>query len=682
MQPITTIDLNPSHTGLEQPILNRAMRRNAKKNIKTIQRLGTPDEKLTLETMSVVERQMAKFGNTLSDLHRKALFSVCSTYSKLLYGVIEGRFVVPLDAGMGKTLSALALCTAMHNLNVRKSIMICQSKVSELCILHKALVDSGIPEEKIGIVHSFRENLHYSVVDGEVIDLDGNKVEGFAAVKSIDKSEIADRQFLLVCHNRVIGNAKIMSDTVFDMNERNLVIWDESAITTTAKSIELSDIEGAYGIFHADKKESLDEYKDFIHWMDNLITTLKSEADLQDHGRHPRQLWLPQLNQDQAKKFNSYVAYARRDKRTEWRKDLELIISMANEPVRVTKAGGKAVMSFTVTIPDTINRMCILDASYPIRELVKRDEKLRMDGFFQTMLTESLMLKSYEDVTLHRMHAHGSRDAAEDEVKSLKMAKEVVEVVKTIPEDEGICIFTFLPNPPFSNQAAQLKTLLASSGVDLAAKVKDHRGIERSRFAWRTWGQETGSNTASYTKNVILMGVLRRKRTEFHAASVGQSRNLTTHISSEDLSRDESTELTHYIYQASLRSCARLVSDGKALRSNIWLFLNDSDVEQHLSQVMRKMVIKEWIPKDQSLLVSRVQSDLTKRILVSLDELLTMDDIQEISSYAFKDRFGFRDEAATTFTRAVNQIFENDLAPHWIQEGRSFKKIRMPDLTA
>jgi hypothetical protein len=59
-----------------------------------------------------------------------------------------------------------------------------------------------------------------------------------------------------------------------------------------------------------------------------------------------------------------------------------------------------------------------------------------------------------------------------------------------------------------------------------------------------------------------------------------------------------------------------------------------------------------------------------------------MDDIQEISSYAFKDRFGFRDEAATTFTRAVNQIFENDLAPYWIQEGRSFKKIQMPDLTA
>ncbi len=140
-----------------------------------------------------------------------------------------------------------------------------------------------------------------------------------------------------------------------------------------------------------------------------------------------------------------------------------------------------------------------------------------------------------------------------------EITKEIDEVIKGIPEDEGIILFTFKPKPGGANFEEILKSDLKSAGVDLEATVpvtlRDAKGNDtgvdhKPRFVWLTWGQETSISKHSYCKNAILVGVLHRSFEDLAAEMCGQSQDLVTDIPNDKLEAVRQSEIAHCMYQA------------------------------------------------------------------------------------------------------------------------------------
>ena len=198
-------------------IPNRQERRAAKGNIKKLINNGSPREKLSLTMINLLEEMITSYGNTLSHEHYQALLEVCDLYARILFGEITGRSVVSMDCGLGKTLSVVALAAAITKLGYRtKSIMICQSRISELCLMNDALIKAGVAPESIGLVHSYQYDPKLPVSDGEPLNEYGDIKKGYAARISNAKEDSSQFQFLLVSHSKVKGKRENLSLT-FDL---------------------------------------------------------------------------------------------------------------------------------------------------------------------------------------------------------------------------------------------------------------------------------------------------------------------------------------------------------------------------------------------------------------------------------------------------------------------------------
>jgi len=649
--------------------LNRKQRRQAAKKVKHISKLGSPREKLSLVALEILEKKIQGYGNVLSGDHKKALLEVCDLYSRIIFGETTGRSVVALDCGLGKTLSVVALVAAIHKLGYdSRSVMICQSRVSELCLMSDALIEAGVPAEKIGLVHSYGFDQQSQVVDGEVMNADGSTKLGWAAKPSNAKDDSNKFQFLLCSHNKLRGKREIIRHTQYKGQARNITIWDESFVSTEATSVGLRDLKTSIQEYE-NSEAGCKEVKPFIGWLKESYNLLSLEELSQKEGNSAKVINLPHLSEQQTGEFEKLAQYKFKDKRTEWRKHLRDLLGMSMDPVRVSIAGGEAVLQFNDAISKQLTNLVVLDASYQIRQLVKIDPTLREPPFF----VHRHNLKSYEDVTLHRFNYYGSRVAAESPEKSSKVAKEIALVIKSIPLDEAICLFTFKKNDHRkAEHSASIKSALCSLGIDLDAKVTLKDGLLKPRFIWKTWGQETGSNNASYCSHLFMVGVLRQQEDKFLAQLVGQSQDLLTNMDSSSLKEAMVSEFAHLVYQASLRSRARIVSHGKALATNLYLILDEPRIEIYLKEIMRGLKIIEWLPQDEYFKGTNVINDVTKKILLALEDL-TQGNKDIVSGYEFKKHYGLSEVPTSTYKLSRDQALNTSNG--WRLEGRSFKRI-------
>jgi len=650
--------------------LNRQQRRKSAKAIKHLSKTGSPREKLSLTTLDILEKKITSYNNVLSGDHKKALLEVCDLYSKVLFGETTGRSVVALDCGLGKTLSVLALLAAITKLGYdSRSVMICQSRVSELCLMNDALIEAGVAPEKIGLVHSYNHDPIYQVVDGEVINPDGSVRLGYAARPSNAKADSTQFQFLLVSHNKVKGKREIVKHTQYKGAPRTLTIWDESFISTEATSVDLRDLKTAINEYENTQSADMSEVFQFVSWLKESYNLLVADEASQKAGALAKVITLPLLTDETTKRYEQLAQYRLRDKRTEWRKHLRDLLGMAADPVRVSIAGGEAVLQYSDAVSKQLTNLVVLDASYRIRELVKVDPSLTEPSFF----VHRHNLKSYEDVTLHRLDYYGSRYSAETPAKASKVAKEIAMAIKGLPLDEAICLFTFKLNDSRKQEhSLAIKAALVNEGIDLATTVTLGDGTIKPRFIWKTWGQETGSNNASYCTHVFMAGVLRQQESSFLAQLVGQSQDLLKDMNQSTLSEAMVSELAHLVYQASLRSRARIVSHGKALSAHFYLVLDQPKIEGYLKEIMRELKVVQWEPIDPTLRRSNVTGDTTKRILRAFEDL-NLGTREQISIAEFKKVYEFGDLPITTFQVARDQALQAETG--WQLDNRSFKRI-------
>jgi hypothetical protein len=127
---------------------------------------------------------------------------------------------------------------------------------------------------------------------------------------------------------------------------------------------------------------------------------------------------------------------------------------MAPNPVKVSNFADKGVLSYQVSVPRELKNIVILDASNPIRDLVRFDRTV-MDAEenlprLKTLGVPLSSLKRYDGTTIYRMRASGGKASMRDSFKKThakqrQITQEVVEVLKQIPKDQTTLLIAFKP---------------------------------------------------------------------------------------------------------------------------------------------------------------------------------------------------------------------------------------------
>jgi hypothetical protein len=190
--------------------------------------------------------------------------------------------------------------------------------------------------------------------------------------------------------------------------------------------------------------------------------------------------------------------------------------------------------------------MIVLDASYPIRKLCLLDETIKdaetLPVVKQTGLKSFHSLKQFDNVTLHRLRSFGGRHSMEKRFKDKSMAKEVVEVLKTIPENEAALFYVYKLNQPGGMDYRKiLEREIVKAGIDLDAMTPEGK----PRITISTWGCETSLNCYAHCSHVFLVGVLHRDDTELMGMFLAQTGDIRGKVNKAIANELQLSEKSH-----------------------------------------------------------------------------------------------------------------------------------------
>lgn len=592
---------------------------------------------------------LESYGNEPSLAHRKALYEIVESYTFMAQGVLTGRYAFPLATGLGKTQSIVAWLAALNYFNHNHiSVAVCASKVEALCDLKRDLMKWEVPEDSIGLYHTYR--------------YDKSRIgeSGFASLPSTD--DHSSKQILLVTHNRVRGKCGPEKYNTFQGNPRNLLIWDESLLVSDTRAINYREVKGGVAWLKAvitgrDKRREVFEY---LEACDELLS---AELNRARKGGPPKVIRLPEIPPSKLHDFKTSLG--RHQAVTPLRSLLDM--SQTNQRIALTDQGG-GVITYAVVVPRELQNVVILDASHTIRELVKLDTSIKQTNLGR--YSENIL--SYENVTVHQLEHPSGRSTmtkafSSSKRESRKLSLEITEVVKSIPKDEGIIIFTFKKRDREVNFEKILKRDFMADGIDINAKLGD-----RDRIVWLTWGNETSLSEFSYCSNVIFAGVLHRDHIEIASAIAGQKDDLLTPITTKLVRDVVRSEIGHCLYQAMSRGSCRIVRGGVTLPMNVWLIHRDSTIHELLEKVMPGVNWKVWLSKYVNQNAGKIDT-LTLRIIAYLDGLpLTQ---WKVSTSKIKKELNLKDIPPTTFTLAVQSVCKQS---GWVIQDRSLTRLFQP----
>ena len=501
--------------------------------------------------------KLERYGNKPGNDQLETLAAVLKAYTDMVQGKLSGRYALPLPTGFGKTQSIIAWVSQLYKAGITdKSVAVCASKVEELCSIKRQLIEEGVPDEHIGLFHSYR-------FDQETADSylkgTGDLPPGFASMPSTDKHE--EKQILLVTHNRVRGKTEVDQFNLFQGKPRDLMIWDESLFIADARGINKIDIESALGWLKP-RIENKASAKPVVKYLDKCLSILDREMKAQQQrqqkggGKKPEVLHMPELSRDQIEAYQEALGKS-------WTVEiLKSFLNISQSEFRVFAAGGydSGAITYEIKVPEELENILVLDASYDIRKLTKANVKHINESPWakrhRPYIDPVKAQLDYSNVAIHHLRHKSGREALTEIQSNGKaecrlVSQEVAELVKTIPAHEGVLIFTFKTRPSDRvNFIETLKKDLKGRGIDTEAEVQLKDGTTRPRFAFLTWGQETAHNEYSYCKNVVFAGVLHRSFLDLSANTAGEHDDLTVDLDSTDLTETRDSEIANSVYQA------------------------------------------------------------------------------------------------------------------------------------
>jgi hypothetical protein len=253
-----------------------------------------------------------------------------------------------------------------------------------------------------------------------------------------------------------------------------------------------------------------------------------------------------------------------------------------------------------------------------------------------------------------------------------KTSKEIATVIKSIPETEGILIFTYISRAGEPDFIALLKEDLTYYGINIEQTVKTKvKGslIDVPRINFLSWGSETSLNEYSYCSNIILAGILHRSHLDLGSSILGQQGNLTKNLSHTDIKRIHDTELAHLAFQALSRGSCRAINNGYANPMKAWIIHSDISIKTILESVMTGVKWEIWdeIDSDNKGVIARA----TLNILAYLDNQSS--DRPKVSTSVMRKELNLSSLASSTWTKALNSAMTKTKS--WSLKDRSVVRV-------
>lgn len=610
---------------------------------------GVSHGTLTNLSFERLEKHLVSNGNVLSSAHRQALYALCGLFTESAQGKRPGRWAFGLPTGTGKTSAIIAWCSTLVNLGLDHiSVSVSASKVEALCQLKRDMMEHGVPEERIGLIYA-----------------DGGR---YTLPRTDDNDE---RQIMLVAHARVMAKTGLAKFNTYRGRSRDLMIWDESLLGSEATSMSVRELRGGLGYLkgaYGDQPThaSLVGYLDRAAQAVDIALTAAREAP-----RTPTMVSLPLASEEELATYRLLLPRKAAVAAT------AALLDLVHENLRVVVTSDSGVVQYHVTVPAELRNIIVLDASYPIRALMRADKTISDAETLPQIKRIGVplaKLKSFENVKLHQMFTGGGRTTLQKDYDlkpwDRKTTKAIIEVVKSVPPEQAVLIFVFKDRPGERTRYREVTLAdLQNAGIDTTATVEaieNGKVVQRDRVMVSTWGQETSLNIFSHCAHVILAGVLQRSPLDLAGSFLGQVDDIHAGVS-KDLVRDIArSEVCHAAYQAWSRGSCRVMQDGRARPMTGYIIHRDAGIQPMLSEVMPGAVWSEWKSEATIAAPPGIIASLTLKIAEHLRSL--PETVRQISTRQLKTDTNLRDTHPNTFTAGLRDAMEH--AP-WLMSGRS-----------
>ncbi|OQW34803.1 MAG: hypothetical protein A4E19_17975 [Nitrospira sp. SG-bin1] len=617
--------------------------------------------KLLTETAFGIAMQLLKdTGNQPHENQRKALHAILDAMTCMAQGSLKGRWAFGLQTGLGKTTCAMSWATALSRLGLAGDVsaVIAAQDVESLCETFDALRDLGVDKDQVGLLHR-KSSARYP-----------------ATLNATDKP------ILLLCHARV--KDRFLDQFKYRGEMRDLLIYDESLVTTascTCGAQTLYEIAGAVESRCQRNADDREELGELSTWLAEVSDAIASELNrLKDLGVTQSVMRLPHRSQETLDTFTELTSQALKKNET-----ILNLIQLCPSPVKVANFNNKGVVSYQVTVPSELKNIIILDASHPIRDLV-RDDTSVLDAEEHLPKVKAVgvplaSLKRYDGTTVYQMKAGGGKSSVLKSFKQIhshqrRICKEVIEVLTRIPKDESTLIIAFKPVYEQTGPVSFVNILEADINASKVVTMKNQDSVEmagdKPRVSITTWGLHKGTNKYKHCKSLIMVGIIHRDPFDLLGVVVGHKGDLSRECTWQRLKDLQLSEVAHDAFQAIGRIQCRTVVNGVALPVNVWLIHSNNRLREKLQPVMHGAVWKKWETKYDEIPEGRekgIIATAAQAVSDYLDKLVAIRKTRTSSKAIRKAVSECAKLQPDTFTAVIAKALE--LNGRWLREGRS-----------
>lgn len=537
--------------------------------------------------------------NRLDAPHRNALHALNQLMLDMADGKQPGKYAFGLPCGAGKTSAVIVFCAVMHE---RYTVAVAGSRVEALCQMKRDMIGQGVPESKIGLVHT------YTYRPGLEKDTYGVGNE-FASEPS---TGLLDRPIMLVTHTRIRGGQTYL----FNRHKgrlRNLRVWDESMLTAESALIPLKMLEEEIGAVERGNRGN-EEFTPLNVFLDECSSRIQLKLKAATTEQCEQGAVLPAIQEERLDEFkrlakeNNYPT-------------VHEFLTQATYPMRIIPATYQGAISYRPCVPSEIDSVLVLDASHSVREIVSYDETINdaeVTVPYVKAVAPLATIKRFDQVTVHQLFAGGGRKSMERGFgEDQNTLREVVTLVKDLPTNEGILVFLYKSRQCGDVQYRKmLDTALKRAGIDTNAVLPSGQ----RRINMLTFGQETNLNDYAFCTRVILCGVLHRNRADITGQVLGLQHNIGADVSHDEITRVIESEVCHVILQAIQRGACRTVDNGLAGKMDAYVIYKDAGIRPRLDKAMPGVKWVTWLPQHGRLTVGQTQT-IASLISTYLDSL-------------------------------------------------------------
>ena len=419
-----------------------------------------------------------------------------------------------------------------------------------------------------------------------------------------------------------------------------------------------------------------DEHGPAVRWIKAAVAALY-QATQETTGDEVKLVDLPALTEDEA------ASYLRlRPMAADRFPKLASFIEQARDGVTfrvfVDRNSSRSLVSYSVSVPECIRNVIVLDASDPVREIVHHDYRMtRAEDVvpclskFRNVPGGLSSIKRYDHVSIYFANGAAGRRAMHEEFsrgKASVLLQKFLRVLQAKPTSKCLAFVFKQQHSGDIRYASKLQEAARSTGIDPLEGIADGTGCGRLNVL--TWGMETATNDYQACNVVALLGVIHQRNEVLAGQYLGQVDDIRAPGVAGLVHQLVKAECLHSIYQAVNRGAMRrtVVVDGvsQAAPCEVFILHSDPDLREKIERVLPGARWLPWREPGESIGASE--------LALAIREYLRDLPYDTVSVRKLKATL-----AATvpngTWQRARDEAVQSTA---WIVEGRSLRRLSFP----